>query len=430
MPILLFYLVVLFLSESVILVRCDEVQILLELKKSLGVSDESWTPNNAPCQFAGVTCTTKSVSAIDLTNKSLPGYLSFDTICQLSSLQKLSLGYNDLSGPIRPSLNNCTKLQHLDLAFNYLIGHIPDFSSLTELRVLNLSDNAFTGPVPWTSLFQKTKLTDFLIGDNPSLDRSLFPEELTSLHRLTTLYLSNCSLHGPIPPSIGNLTKLIVLELSVNSLTGPIPQEITRLTKLFQLELWKNQLTGTIPPNFRKLTELANLDFSSNNMGGDLTELKYLTKLQSLQLFYNQFSGEVPVEYGDFDNLVDLSIYNNMFYGQHPQNLGSKSDFDAIDVSTNSFTGPIPPNMCWLGKMTYMALLENQFTGEIPASYASCTTLKRFRVSNNSPTFALETTPRWTQMLDPSLFPEEVTSLRESIICIITGIKMKNNKFQ
>ncbi|KAK1306976.1 hypothetical protein QJS10_CPA10g00610 [Acorus calamus] len=225
------------------------------------------------------------------------GYLSFDTICQLSSLQKLSLGYNDLSGPITPSLNNCTKLQHLDLAFNYLIGHIPDFSSLTELRVLNLSDNAFTGPLAWT-----------------------------------------------------------------------------------------------IPPNFRNLTELANLDFSSNNLGGDLTELKYLTKLQSLQLFYNQFSGEVPVEFGDFDHLVELSIYNNMFCGQFPQNLGSKSDFDAIDASTNSFTGPIPPNMCRLGKMTYMALLENQFTGEIPASYTSYMTLKRFRVSNNSPTFSLETT--------------------------------------
>ncbi|KAG0467210.1 hypothetical protein HPP92_018790 [Vanilla planifolia] len=40
--------------------------------------------------------------------------------------------------------------------------------------------------------------------------------------------------------------------------------------------------------------------------------------------------------------------------------------------------------MCRMGKMVKLLILENQFSGEIPPSYANCSSLTRFRVSNNS----------------------------------------------
>ncbi|XVF39711.1 hypothetical protein PTKIN_Ptkin01aG0055000 [Pterospermum kingtungense] len=369
-------------------VQSDEIQTLLNLKYALNKSNtnvfDSWEAANSVCRFSGITCNAEgSVKQIELSNQKLTGVVPLDSICQLQSLDKLSLGFNLLYGPISGNLSGCVKLQYLDLGNNQFSGSFPDISALSELQYLFLNGSGFSGSFPWKSLGNMTKLSVLSLGDNP-FDTTKFPDQILNLKNLTWLYLANCSMEGQIPPGIGDLTELIELELQFNSLSGEIPKEIGKLHNLWQLELYSNELTGKLPVGLRNLTKLENFDVSTNNLEGDISVVKYLTNLVTLQLFENKFTGEVPPELGEFKKLVNLSLYTNMLTGPLPQNLGSWADFDYIDVSENFLTGPIPPYMCKKGTMTELLMLQNRFTGEIPATYASCTSLKRFRVSNNS----------------------------------------------
>ncbi|CAN7040058.1 unnamed protein product [Brassica oleracea var. botrytis] len=371
-------------------VSSNDLQVLLNIKSSLldsnpGVLD-SWKLNSVSghCSFTGVTCdSTSSVTEIDLSRQGLSGQFPFASLCDLKSLEKLSLGFNSLSGTIPSDMNNCTNLTYLDLGNNLFSGTFPEFSSLSHLQHLYLNNSAFSGVFPWKSLRNAKGLVVLSLGDNP-FDTTPFPEEVVSLKSLTWLYLSNCSITGQIPPAIGDLTELRNLEISDSDLTGEIPPEIVKLTKLRQLELYNNSLTGKFPRGFGSLTNLTRLDASMNYLEGDLTELRSLTNLVSLQLFENKLSGEIPHEFGEFEDLVNLSLYTNNLTGPLPQKLGSVSDFDFIDASENQLTGPIPPDMCKRGKMKDLLLLQNNLTGSIPESYSNCLTLERFRVSDNS----------------------------------------------
>ncbi|CAH8357832.1 unnamed protein product [Eruca vesicaria subsp. sativa] len=365
----------------------DDLQALLNIKSSLLTSNpgfqDSWNLNSNHCNFTGVTCdSTASVTEINLSHQGLSGSFPFSSLCDLKNLQKLSLGFNSLSGTIPSDMNNCTSLTYLDLGNNLFSGSFPNFSSLSQLQYLYLNNSAFSGVFPWKSLQNATRLVVLSLGDNP-FNTTPFPEEVVILNKLSSLYLSNCSITGNIPPSIGDLTELQNLEISDSGLTGEFPPEIVKLTKLRQLEVYNNSLTGKFPPGFGSLTNLTLLDASTNYLEGDLSELRTLVNLYSLQLFENRFSGEIPPEFGEFKDLVNLSLYTNNLTGSLPQKLGSLSDFDFIDASENHLTGPVPPDMCKRGKMRALLLLQNNLSGSIPESYGNCLTLERFRVNDN-----------------------------------------------
>ncbi|CAN8311883.1 unnamed protein product [Cochlearia groenlandica] len=382
-----FFFLLLSLFSSV---SSDDLQTLLKIKSSLLDSNpnvlDSWssTSGSNHCNFTGVTCdSTCSVTEIDLSRRGLSGNFPFEYLCDLKNLEKLSLGFNSLSGTIPSDIRNCTNLKYLDLGNNLFSGDFPEISSLNRLQYLYLNNSAFSGDFPFKSIRNATGLFVLSLGDNP-FNPTSFPEEVVSLTKLTWLYLSNCSIKGEISPAIGDLTELRNLEISDSGLTGDIPAAIVKLTKLRQLEIYNNSLTGKFPLGFGSLTNLTHLDASQNLLEGDLSELRFLTSLVSLQLFENRFSGEIPSEFGEFTDLVNLSLYTNQLTGSLPQGLGSLADFDFIDASENHLTGPIPPDMCKRGKMKALLLLQNNLTGPIPDSYADCLTLQRFRVSDNS----------------------------------------------
>ncbi|KAL3505008.1 hypothetical protein ACH5RR_034849 [Cinchona calisaya] len=366
-----------------------ELQTLLTIKTSLKNSStfvfDSWDiAKNPTCNFTGITCdpTTNLVKEIELSNQNLSGEVPFNAICQLKSLEKLSLGFNFLSGQVTEGLNNCVNLRYLDLGNNNFVGSIPDISFLSQLMYFYVNSSGFSGTFPWNSLDNVTNLVEFSIGDN-LFNRTPFPIGVVKNTKLNVLHMSNCSIEGKIPPGIGNLTELRNLELSRNSIFGEIPVEICRLSKLWQLKLSRNQLTGKFPVGFGNLTNLQLLDASINYLTGDISEIRHLTKLISLRLSMNELTGELPAELGEFKQLVSVSIFGNKLTGIIPQNLGSWSEFDFIDASENFLTGPIPPEMCKKGTMRRLLLLQNNLSGEIPENYANCLTLIRLRVSEN-----------------------------------------------
>lgn len=345
----------------------------------------SWTQANSPCQFTGIVCNSKGfVSEINLAEQQLKGTVPFDSLCELQSLEKISLGSNVyLHGSISEDLRKCTNLKQLDLGNNSFTGEVPDLSSLHKLELLSLNSSGISGAFPWKSLENLTSLEFLSLGDN-LLEKTPFPLEVLKLENLYWLYLTNCSITGNIPLGIGNLTRLQNLELSDNHLSGEIPPDIVKLQRLWQLELYDNYLSGKIAVGFGNLTSLVNFDASYNQLEGDLSELRSLTKLASLHLFGNKFSGEIPKEIGDLKNLTELSLYGNNLTGPLPQKLGSWVGMQYLDVSDNSFSGPIPPHLCKHNQIDELALLNNSFSGTIPETYANCTSLARFRLSRNS----------------------------------------------
>ena len=111
----------------------------------------------------------------------------------------------------------------------------PRFGDLSELRKLNLHNQAFYGPT--------------------------LPSELGNLSKLEVLDLSsNEGLSGSIPASWGKLTNLTHLILSETILSGRIPKELGNLSNLEVLDLYRdahlpelNRLTGCIPKGLERV---------------------------------------------------------------------------------------------------------------------------------------------------------------------------------
>jgi hypothetical protein len=119
-------------------------------------------------------------------------------------------------------------------------GPITVLSSLSQLRLLSLKDNAFNGSFP----------------------------DMKQWRSLRHLYLHNNKLSGPVPESIGVVTRLLRFTASSNQLTGPVPLAITNLTHLATLRLEENYLSGPIPPIL--LANLSDFNISHNQFAGSI----------------------------------------------------------------------------------------------------------------------------------------------------------------
>jgi hypothetical protein len=238
-----------------------------------------WTNNSGWTSTEGTECSWYGVS------------------CAGGHVYSLSLHDNNLTGFIRPELEDLPNLYTLLLADNRLTGSIPpELGNLSSLANLNLESNRLTGSIP---------------------------PELGKLTNLSNLHLHTNQLTGSIPPELGSLSKLYGLTLNDNQLTGSIPPSLGNLSLLGDLYLENNQLTGSIPPELGNLTNLNfRLDLSNNQLSGSIpAELGNLTSLKQLFLNENQLSGNIPPEIGDLASVQYLWLHSNKLSGEIPTDL-------------------------------------------------------------------------------------------------------------
>ncbi|XP_042472467.1 receptor-like protein kinase 7 [Zingiber officinale] len=276
---------------------------------------------------AGITCDSDdSVSEIDLTDIGISGEIRFDIVCWLPSLIPLSPGSNELSDDIPDALHSCTSLRRLDLAFGSLRGVVPEMTTLVELQI-NFTSYYFTGAFPWSSLARLTELEVLSVGDN-SFDPNPFPDVVLNLTKLNWLYLSNCNIHGQIPPAIGNLTKLINIEIADRFLTGVTPRDLQALQSVATRAL-QQFAQRTYPEWVREPHKVGLIRCVDEQFGG-------------------QPIGDPELDEPHLSTIVHWKVAGEVW-------------------------------KCRKGTMKRLLMMENKFTREIAAGYAYCSSLLRFR---------------------------------------------------
>ncbi|XWS32658.1 hypothetical protein CRYUN_Cryun22dG0008800 [Craigia yunnanensis] len=163
-----------------------------------------------------------------------------DTLDSLSNLTVLSLRGNRLKGQFPFSICRISSLTDIALCHNKLSGKLPDLSSLTRLRVLDLRENQLDSKLP------------------------VMP------HGLVTALLAKNLFSGEIPGQFGISNHLQHLDLSFNHLSGTPPSALFDLPSISYLNLASNMLSGSLPEHLTCGSKLGFVDISSNKLVGEL----------------------------------------------------------------------------------------------------------------------------------------------------------------
>ncbi|KOM46741.1 hypothetical protein LR48_Vigan07g044500 [Vigna angularis] len=250
-----------------------------------------------------------SLWALDLQDNNLYGSIP-DNFSNGNAFKTLKLNGNQLKGPLPRALAHCTKLEVLDVGnnniedtFPYWLETLPNLQVLSlrsnkfhgviasfgikppfpSLKIFDISDNYFTGPLPVSYIHNFQGMKDAndnqnglkYLGDNSSYNDSivivmkgLYMELTRILTVFTSIDLSNNMFEGEVPKVIGELHSLIGLNISHNRITGTIPLSLGNLNNLEWLDLSWNQLKGEIPMSLTNLNFLAVLNLSQNQFEG------------------------------------------------------------------------------------------------------------------------------------------------------------------
>ncbi|KAI3888377.1 hypothetical protein MKW92_006693 [Papaver armeniacum] len=317
----------------------------------------------------------------------------------------LNLAGNKLRGSVPiPSRKN----MYFDLSQNELSGRIPFQvgERLSNARYASLSSNQLSGEIPITFCSNKgLELNSFNLG---SLD------------------LSNNSLTGSIPSSLGNCSGLIFLHLGINNLSGQLPNELAQVTRIMYLLLHDNILEGTFPKIIQEFKRLNVLTLGNNNFRGNIpTFIGSFLHLRILSLRSNAFNGSIPKEISNLGKLQILDLSFNSLSGPiHGKTIGNltmlttrPNDISAawgggmfisdlqlqivvkgvlhhinrlqgfnsgVDLSCNKLEGDIPEDIGLLKGLSMLNLSNNHFNGNIPSSVGNMTGLESLDLSFNN----------------------------------------------
>lgn len=179
----------------------SDSEAILNFKKSLVVGKAnalaSWDAKTPPCTWSGVLCNRGSVWGLQMENMELSGSIDIEALSGLTSLRTLSFMNNKFVGPF-PEFKKIAALKSLYLSNNQFGGDIPGnaFEGMGWLKKVYLAQNKFTGQIP-TSLAKLPKLLEL------RLDGNLFTGQIPEFeHQLHLLNLSNNALTGPIPENL------------------------------------------------------------------------------------------------------------------------------------------------------------------------------------------------------------------------------------
>ena len=358
-------LLLLFLASPTTSCKEEEKASLLGFLDGLSQNSglpTSWQNDTNCCLWDGIICNMDgAVMDISLASMGLQGHIS-PSLGNLTSLLRLNLSGNSLSGGLPQELLLSRNIIALDVSFNKLNGEFHELQSTpdSEMKVINISSNLFTGHFPSTTL--------------------------GSMKNLAALNMSNNSFTGEIPSTLCvDKPFFAVLDLGYNQFHGRIPTELGNCSHLRVLKAGQNQLIWTLPAELFNVTSLEHLSFPNNHLQGTLDHVGKLSNLVILDLGWNGLNGKIPDSIGQLKRLQELHLDNNNISGVLPSALSNCSNLTTIILKDNNFLGELKRvNFSTLSNLKFLDCRSNKFTGTIPDSLYSCSNLVALRLSFNN----------------------------------------------
>ncbi|KAM3327880.1 hypothetical protein P3S68_033342 [Capsicum galapagoense] len=322
-------------------------------------------------------------------------------LCDLKYLEELSLSRNRFTGKLPPCLGNVTFLRVIDLTDNQFTGNIASspLSSLLSLEYLLIANNNFEIPISFESFANHSKLKFVSASENSvitfqigycinnsklgqlHLDGNAFTGslQLPFLPNLKTLDIANNKIRGQLHPNIGSIfPNLFVSIMSNNMLEGLLPSSFADMKNLEWLDLSYNKLEGELPIRLaRKGSNLFFLRLSNNMLKGEIFPVSdNINNFEYLYLDGNNFSGPIPQKLSTALFLSSLDLSENNLSGNIPAMLGNISSLKYLALSRNHLKGHIPPDYCRLEGLEALDLSENKLVGVIPSCFSAFQNLK------------------------------------------------------
>ncbi|XP_019440913.1 PREDICTED: serine/threonine-protein kinase BRI1-like 1 [Lupinus angustifolius] len=352
----------------------------------------NFSDNRISGQLSGtenlVSC--RNLSTFDLSHNLLNGEMpnGFDG----DSIKLLDLSNNNFSGVFSGfDLGHCRSLVSLNLSHNALSGtEFPSsLGNCQVLETLDISHNELKLKIPGVRLSGLKSLRELFLGHNQFYGE--IPEELgNACSSLVVLDLSENKLYGELPLSFGKCSSLQSLNLAKNYLSGDfLNSVVSKLSSLRYLYAAFNNITGPIPLSLTNCTQLQVLDLSSNAFTGNVPSVLCSTSnsppaLKKILLAGNYLSGQVPVELGRCENLRTIDFSFNNLNGPIPSEIWSLPNLSDFIMWANNLTGEIPEGICVNGGNLETMILNNNFiSGSIPQSIAKCTNMIWVSLSSN-----------------------------------------------
>ncbi|KDP44911.1 hypothetical protein JCGZ_01411 [Jatropha curcas] len=221
------------------------------------------------------------------------------SISNCKDLEILDMGNNEIEDTFPSFLQTLQKLQILQLRSNRLHGLVKSHSianyPFPKLRILDLSNNNFSGPLP----------SYYFINFDAMINVDQYMTYMGAPNFSSYDYSVSLTLKGLEIELVKIQTLFTTINLSGNNFTGKIPKSVGKLKALKQLNVSHNHLTGNIEPSIGNLTNLETLDLSSNNLTGRIPiQLATLTSLEVFRVSHNQLEGPIPTgsQFNTFDN--------------------------------------------------------------------------------------------------------------------------------
>ncbi|XP_020103549.1 probable LRR receptor-like serine/threonine-protein kinase At4g36180 isoform X2 [Ananas comosus] len=362
-------------------------------------------------------------------DKDINEFLSELSCVSPNNCQILYLHNTNIKGNLSGWLEHMTSLIYLDVSNNFLNGSIPiGINKLSNLTLLNLRGNSFTGVLHETHLMNFTRLK-FISVSSTSLEVRVednwvppfqvqelvlsscrlgprFPRWLQLQQEIELLDLSDSGIADTIPYWFWNTSSsIVILHLSNNQISGMLPSSLENMTSFKVLNLGSNHLHGFLP--FLS-DSLIWLDFSNNMFSGSLPRSFFRPNLAIVLLSNNSISGNIPSYICNMQSLSILDMSNNNLFGKLPNCWnGASNSLTFINLSNNKLSGQLPSSLqycslvfidlgknklsgkipTWLGKLTELTILRlmsNMFVGNIPAELGQLENLQILDLSWNN----------------------------------------------
>ncbi|XP_062012944.1 probable LRR receptor-like serine/threonine-protein kinase At3g47570 isoform X1 [Rosa rugosa] len=333
-----------------------------------------------------------TITLIDLHDNQLSGTLPANIGLGLPNLQFFFIGGNKLSGVLPKSISNASQLIRLELGQNLFSGFIPsELCALANLYRLALHQNNLTidTSIPEVNFFSclanLKDLSTLALSHNP-LNAKLSVSFSNLSASLEFIYLGDCNMRGNIPNDIGNLSNLTLLDLAENKLSGPVPTSMGRLQNVQILDVHGNKLQGHIPDELCQLIHLNELSLYGNQLTGAIPAClgDLNAALRGLFLQSNLLTSTIPSTLWGLSDILHLNLSSNSLVGPLSEGFGNLKVVIDVDLSNNQLSGSIPSSIQSLQNLVNLSLASNNLEGPIPSSFGNLLSLVRLDLSQNN----------------------------------------------